>query len=160
MSIELYVFPPSPRAFKVMAVANHLGLDWTPRVLDARRGDHATALMDGNLLVFHAYDALYFSDAIPYIPAVIAKAVDGDLDELGWFYWYPYFADIDRLRLIVQRFEQLGEARSQFAIGPRAPRVLRAIVEDAGEHTIGRPGRAFVGPDMRRIDPIQHGRTD
>jgi len=23
--IELYVFPPSPRAFKVMAVANYLG---------------------------------------------------------------------------------------------------------------------------------------
>ena len=27
MSIELYVFPPSPRAFKVMAVANQAGLD-------------------------------------------------------------------------------------------------------------------------------------
>jgi len=24
---ELYVFPPSPRAFKVMAVANYLGID-------------------------------------------------------------------------------------------------------------------------------------
>jgi glutathione S-transferase len=42
MSIELYVFPRSPRAFKVMVVANHLGLDWTPHVLDARRGDHTT----------------------------------------------------------------------------------------------------------------------
>jgi hypothetical protein len=27
MSIELYVFPSSPRSFKVTAVANHLGLD-------------------------------------------------------------------------------------------------------------------------------------
>jgi len=40
MSIELYVFPPSPRAIKVMAVANHLGLDWTMRALDPRKGDH------------------------------------------------------------------------------------------------------------------------
>ncbi len=40
MTIELYVFPPSPRAFKVMAVANHLGLDWTLRFLDMRKGEH------------------------------------------------------------------------------------------------------------------------
>ena len=39
MTIELYVFPPSPRAFKVMAAANHLGLDWTPRMIDLRKGE-------------------------------------------------------------------------------------------------------------------------
>ena len=37
--IELYVFPPSPRAFKVMAVANHLGLDTTLRIVDLGKGD-------------------------------------------------------------------------------------------------------------------------
>jgi glutathione S-transferase len=42
MAIELYVFPPSPRAFKVMAVANHLGLDWTLRMVDFSKGDHLT----------------------------------------------------------------------------------------------------------------------
>jgi glutathione S-transferase len=42
MSMEIYVFPPSPRAIKVMAVANHLGLDWTMRALDPRKGDHMT----------------------------------------------------------------------------------------------------------------------
>jgi glutathione S-transferase len=39
MSIELYVFPPSPRAFKVMAVANYLGLDWTLRLVDLPKGE-------------------------------------------------------------------------------------------------------------------------
>ena len=38
MSIELYVFPPSPRAFKVMAVANHLGIDTTLRIVDLVKG--------------------------------------------------------------------------------------------------------------------------
>jgi glutathione S-transferase len=42
MTIELYVFPPSPRAFKVMAVANHLGLDTTLRFIDLRKGEHKT----------------------------------------------------------------------------------------------------------------------
>jgi glutathione S-transferase len=39
MSIELYVFPPSPRAFRVMAVANHLGLDTTLHIVDLSKGD-------------------------------------------------------------------------------------------------------------------------
>jgi glutathione S-transferase len=39
MTIELYVFPPSPRAFKVMAVANHLGVDWTLRPVDLVKGE-------------------------------------------------------------------------------------------------------------------------
>jgi glutathione S-transferase len=42
MAIELYVFPPSPRAFKVMAVANHLDLDWTLQFIDLIKGDHKT----------------------------------------------------------------------------------------------------------------------
>ena len=42
MSIELYVFPPSPRAFKVMAVANHLGLDCTLHIVDLTKGEQNT----------------------------------------------------------------------------------------------------------------------
>jgi glutathione S-transferase len=40
--IELYVFPPSPRAFKAMAVANHLGIDTTLRMIDLIKGDQNT----------------------------------------------------------------------------------------------------------------------
>jgi glutathione S-transferase len=39
MTIELYVFPPSPLAFKVMAVANHLGIDHALHVIDLRKGE-------------------------------------------------------------------------------------------------------------------------
>ena len=39
MTIELYAFPLSPRGFKVLAVANHLGLDWTLRFVDLRKGE-------------------------------------------------------------------------------------------------------------------------
>ncbi|HTF32608.1 MAG TPA: glutathione S-transferase family protein [Myxococcota bacterium] len=42
MTIELYVFPPSPRAFKVMVVANQLGLDYTLQMVDFRKGDQKT----------------------------------------------------------------------------------------------------------------------
>jgi glutathione S-transferase len=42
MRLELYVFPPSPRSFKVMAVANHLGLDTTLHVVDLVQGEQRT----------------------------------------------------------------------------------------------------------------------
>jgi len=81
-----------PRFVKLLQSLNK-----TPQRIEVGDGDrwpeHATALMDGNLVIFHAYDALYYSEAIPYVPAVVADAVNGNLDALGWFYWYPYFAD-------------------------------------------------------------------
>jgi glutathione S-transferase len=40
MTIELYVFPPSPRAFKVIALANHVGVDWQLRMLNMMGGEH------------------------------------------------------------------------------------------------------------------------
>src|SRR5262249_36200882 len=39
---ELYVFPPSPRAFKAMAIANYLGIDTTLRLVDLVKGDQRT----------------------------------------------------------------------------------------------------------------------
>ena len=40
MSIEIFAFPPSPRAFKAIALASHLGLDVTVRPLDFSKGEH------------------------------------------------------------------------------------------------------------------------
>ena len=67
MTIELYGFPPSPRSFKVMAVANHLGLDWTLRFLDLRKGEQkapdyaalnpnmrAPTLVDGDFVLWES----------------------------------------------------------------------------------------------------------
>jgi glutathione S-transferase len=42
MTIELYAFPPSPRGFKVVAIANHLGIDYTLRFIDLRKGEQKT----------------------------------------------------------------------------------------------------------------------
>jgi glutathione S-transferase len=42
MSIELYVFPPSPRSFKVLVVANHLGLEYDLRFVNLLKGEQKT----------------------------------------------------------------------------------------------------------------------
>jgi len=38
--MKFYIFMGSPRAFKVMAVANHLGLDYELQQLDPTKGEH------------------------------------------------------------------------------------------------------------------------
>jgi glutathione S-transferase len=42
MSLKLHVFPPSPRAFKVIALANYLRLDYELCVVDFAKGTHKT----------------------------------------------------------------------------------------------------------------------
>jgi glutathione S-transferase len=40
--MELYVLPPSPRALKVIALKNHLGLDCETRLVDLSKDEHLT----------------------------------------------------------------------------------------------------------------------
>ena len=42
MPLILHAFPPSPRAFKVLLVANHLGIDYTLKVVNLAAGDQRT----------------------------------------------------------------------------------------------------------------------
>jgi glutathione S-transferase len=43
MRLTLHVFPPSPRAFKVLVVAHHLGLDYQLSLCDLTKGDQKSA---------------------------------------------------------------------------------------------------------------------
>jgi glutathione S-transferase len=40
--LKLYVLPPSPRAFKVIALKNHLGIDCELHIVDLGKGDQLT----------------------------------------------------------------------------------------------------------------------
>ncbi|HZF16349.1 MAG TPA: glutathione S-transferase family protein [Steroidobacteraceae bacterium] len=100
MSIELYVFPPSPRAFKVMAVANHLGLDCQIRFLDMRQGAHKAsdyAAMNPNMRMPTMKDGdwvLWESEAIIQYLALqkpeanlLPKDDRARLDVTRWQFW-------------------------------------------------------------------------
>ncbi len=43
MSLRLHVFPPSPRSFKVLVVAHHLGIDYRLALCDLTKGDQKSA---------------------------------------------------------------------------------------------------------------------
>jgi len=100
MTIELYVFPPSPRAFKVLAVANHLEIPYELRVLDLLKGEQRTApyaqmnpnmrmptLKDGDYVLWESnaiqqYLALQRPDA-----GLLPRDERARLDVTRWQFW-------------------------------------------------------------------------
>ncbi len=100
MTIELYVFRPSPRCFKAMAIANHLGLDWTPRFIDLTKGDQKTpqfAALNPNMRVPTLKDGdyvLWESNAVgQYLASqrpesgLMPKDERGRIDVTRWQFW-------------------------------------------------------------------------
>ena len=100
MSIELYVFPPSPRAFKVMAVANHLGLDTAIRVVDLRKGDHKApdfvalnpnmrmpVLRDGDFVLWESNAIMQYLAGRKPQSGLLPTDERGRLDITRWQFW-------------------------------------------------------------------------
>jgi glutathione S-transferase len=100
MAIELYVFPPSPRAFKVMAVANHLDLDWTLQFIDLVTGDHKTpqyaelnpnmripTLKDGDFVLWESNAICQYLAAKRPESGLMPKDDQGRGDVARWQFW-------------------------------------------------------------------------
>ena len=100
MSIELYVFPPSPRAFKAMAVANHLGLDWKLRMIDLPKGEHMTpqyaalnpnmrmpTLKDGDYVLWESNAILQYLAMRKPESGLLPKDETARLDVTRWQFW-------------------------------------------------------------------------
>jgi glutathione S-transferase len=100
MTIELYVFPPSPRAFKVMALANHLGLDAAIRMIDLTKGEQKTpqyaalnpnmrmpTLKDGDVVVWESNAILQYLASKKPDSRLLPRDERGRLDVTRWQFW-------------------------------------------------------------------------
>lgn len=98
--IELHVFPPSPRAFKVLVVANYLELPYQIRFVDLRKGEQRTpayASMNPNMrmpTLKHGEYVLWESNAIlQYLASQRPQAgllpfdEQARLDVTRWQFW-------------------------------------------------------------------------
>jgi glutathione S-transferase len=100
MTIELYAFPPSPRAFKVMAVANHLGLDWTLRPVDLVKGEQKAAeyaalnpnmrmptLKDGDYVLWESAAILQYLAGKKPQSGLLPTDDTGRINVTRWQFW-------------------------------------------------------------------------
>jgi glutathione S-transferase len=100
MSIELYVFPPSPRAFKVIAAANHLGLDYKLHLVDLRKGEQKSpqyaalnpnmrmpTLRDGDFVLWESNAILQYLACKRPQSGLLPADERARLDVISWQFW-------------------------------------------------------------------------
>jgi len=97
---ELYVFPPSPRAFKVMALANYLGIEPTLHMLDLIKGEQKSpqyaalnpnmrmpTLKDGDYVLWESNAILQYLAAKRPESGLLPANEKGRLDVTRWQFW-------------------------------------------------------------------------
>jgi len=100
MSIELYVFPPSPRAFKVLVVANHLKIPYTTHLVDLGKGEQRASgyaalnpnmrmptLKDGDFVLWEANAILQYLALQRPESGLLPADERGRLDVTRWQFW-------------------------------------------------------------------------
>ncbi|MFZ5834076.1 MAG: glutathione S-transferase family protein [Pseudomonadota bacterium] len=100
MAIEIFAFPLSPRAFKVLLTANHADVDYTLRVLDPRRGDfqkpeyaainpnmRMPTLKDGDYVVWESNAILQYLALQKPESGLLPKDERARLDVTRWQFW-------------------------------------------------------------------------
>jgi glutathione S-transferase len=100
MTIEIYAFPPSPRAFRAMALANHLDLDWTLRMLDLVKGEQKApeyaalnpnmrmpTLKDGDYVLWESGAILQYLAGKKPQSGLLPPDETGRLNVTRWQFW-------------------------------------------------------------------------
>jgi len=99
MSIKIHAFPPTPRAFKVLAVADHLGVDYEFRLCDLTKGVQKEAafttinpnqkmpvLEEGDFKLWESNAIMiYLAGKTP--GALTPQDERGRADMLRWLFW-------------------------------------------------------------------------
>ncbi|MGA3303454.1 MAG: glutathione S-transferase family protein [Methylovirgula sp.] len=99
--MKIYGFPMSPRTFKVLVAANHLGLDYTFEMVDLTKGeqlqpkivalnpDHRVPILeDGGYVLWESNAILqYLAAKRPEAGLLPLRDIKAELDVLRWLYW-------------------------------------------------------------------------
>jgi glutathione S-transferase len=117
MSIELYALPASPRAFKVIAVAHHLGIEFTLRRVDLLKGDQKTpeytalnpnqlmpTLKDGDYVLWESNAIMQYLAGHKPQSGLLPSDDRGRCDVTRWQFWDMAHWDPPIATLLLENF--------------------------------------------------------
>ena len=100
MTIELYVFPPSPRAFKVMALASYLEIPYKLGMVDFRKGEQRSpayaklnpnmkmpTLVDGDFVLWESNAILQYLASLRPESGLLPRDERARIDVTRWQFW-------------------------------------------------------------------------
>lgn len=100
MALKLHVFPLSPRAFKVMWCANHLGVEYEPVLVDFAKGGNRTpeftginpnmrtpVLEDGDYCLWESNAILQYLASLKPEAGLLPSETKARLSVVKWQFW-------------------------------------------------------------------------
>ncbi|HEX7060742.1 MAG TPA: glutathione S-transferase family protein [Woeseiaceae bacterium] len=159
MPLELYVFPPSPRSFKVLAAATYLELDFQKHMVDFGRGEQRTpeyrainpngkapVLKDGQFVLFESNAILQHLASMrpekalmPADPERRAKVVQWQFWDLG--HWERAWVPLLFERFVKPFFGMGEEDPAEIQRGLKELAIVGRILDDclAGNRFVAGP---------------------
>jgi glutathione S-transferase len=180
MTIKLYAFPPSPRSFKVLWAAHHLGVEYQMQFVDLSKGAQRTAeygainpnarapsLEDGGFVLWESNAIVEYLCSLKPDSGLLPQETRARLAITKWMYWESAHWDsacaVFAFERVVKRIFAMGEPdEREIARGnqlfERAGKVLDSELQKhryvAGEKFTA--ADLSVGATMSIAEPAQY----
>jgi glutathione S-transferase len=128
--MKLYVLPPSPRAFKVIALKNHLGIECEMHIVDLGKGDQLTpeyvamnpnkkmpVLEDDGFVLWESNAILFYLASKKPQSGLWPSDVQRQADVLRWLAWESTHWDAESVGMV--GFERVS--KGVLRLGPADP---------------------------------------
>ena len=148
MALKIYAFPLSPRSFKVLWAANHLGLDYELKLVDFTKNaqnepaylainpnGRAPAIDDGGYVLWESNAILEYLASLKPDAGPLPQDTRGRLEVSKWLYWESAHWD---QACAIFAFERV--VKRLFARGPADPAEIAK-----GEQQFARVGKVLDG---------------
>jgi glutathione S-transferase len=172
MSIVLHAFPPSPRAFKVLFAANHLGLEYRLRFVDLVAGEQRApefaalnpnrcmpVLVDGDYVLWESNAILEYFAAQRPESNFLPQDARTRLQASKWLYWESAHWDpacaIFIFERVVKPALKMGEtAQSEIARGTGLFNRLAGILDSEFDRHRYVGGETLTAADFAIVSPM------
>jgi glutathione S-transferase len=174
MSIVIHAFPPSPRSFKVLLVAEHLGVDYRMQFTDLAAGEHRRpesarlnvnqrmpVLVDGDYVLWESNAIIEYLASLKPEAGLIPSDLKARLQVAKWLYWEAAHWDPACLPFVVERVAKpligLGEPdEAEIARAGAAFERVAGVLDNVLENQRHVAGERLTLADFALAAPLCH----